>query len=138
MTKTELAELADRCEKASEPDRELDARIVEALGYRRTVEREGEVWRYYGSGPLGNFERLAKATLPRFTASLDAAMLLLPDSTMHMVQDQARKEVGWVCYAAINIDPENALMTFEGGAATPALALCAASLRAIASLEDEG
>jgi hypothetical protein len=148
MTKIELVALANRCERALGPDRELDARIVEALGYRRTVEREGKVWRYYGSGPLGNIERLAKATLPRYTASLDAAMTLIePDWAFSIDNGPCH----WIClgeekpmgrcdikYPKPDYDGEgDSWITVRAIAATPALALCAASLKAIASQEDD-
>lgn len=108
----ELLELAGRCEKATGPSRDLDADISRAYGgYSET--------------------KSAYAPEP-FTASLDAAMSLVPE--------------GWA-YSVGNIDPSRCRCSawvmpppYSIGAdirtgATPALALCAAALRARASKE---
>ena len=80
-----MVELAERCEKAARPDRELDAAIAAAVHLKQLTYSSPE-W----------------IKDPEFTASLDAAM---------------------------------SLVLRDGQAATPALALCAAALRARASAD---
>lgn len=91
---SELIALADACEAATGPDFHLDMEIM------RAVRRDFN-------------------TAPGYTASLDAAMTLVPE--------------GW----GYSICPNSSLLTrsaFSAGimsrAKTPALALCAAALRA--------
>lgn len=96
------AGLVQRVEDASGPDRELDARVHQALGYR------DQQW----------------AEAPEYTASLDAAMSLVPKGWRFSVSDY----VSPGCHAAVtSMDGPG-----EGfaRAATPARALVAACLRA--------
>jgi hypothetical protein len=136
--KDTLLELADRCENATGPDRELDAIICAALdGYTGVEERSGwivAVGKPFTERSLGridpgehsrNFTPQHHDT-PTFTASLDAAITLVPE--------------GWVeCYLRRFDDTALADCYQSGGgkttgeAATPPLALCAASLRARAA-----
>jgi len=124
---TALLELAERCEKAIWPDRELDA----AIGYAVAPEKASIHYR------------------PVYTASIDAAMTLVPedfilgnlrqrtryelaDALQNSVDEREHRE--WTAY----IHPQTNERTFRigprhfhhGDAATPALALCAAALRA--------
>ncbi len=115
-----LIELAERCEAAMGSDRDLDADIARATGWQ-DVRSEG-----YGSirglRPTGKREHVM-----RFTASLDAAMTLVPE--------------GW-CFEVTNYDTfarvRAAVLgstSYSADADTPALALCAAALRARAAME---
>lgn len=135
-TKAELLELAERVEGASGPDRELDQAIMDAVfqpwsgyvgaHYEGTNERvidtgwvDGRGYRWIGA--------------PRLTASLDSAMALVPEGcgqgSIRWNGDSVVAEV-WGSLA-------NGMPTGDG--ATPALALCAAALRARAySNGDEG
>jgi hypothetical protein len=115
----QLMELADRCEKAMGPDRELDEAILKAgwaTGNKRT--------------DLG----------PRFTASLDAAMQLVPDgwfwTAMNARDGKEKPIVGQGL--AIVASPDDLHAREPSEAATPALALCAAALRARAQSENLG
>lgn len=66
----ELKALAERCEKATGPDRELDAAI--ASTFSNSVESDdGDFW----WGPYNE----PPVRVPDFTGSLDAAMSLVPD-----------------------------------------------------------
>lgn len=106
-------ELAERCEAATGPSYELEGEIalVAHYGYERNgIER------------------------PKYTASVDAALTLVPE--------------GYI-WAVTNMDPETGLVTRSAAmlapnadadgdpciAATPALAICAAALRARAAME---
>jgi hypothetical protein len=126
-----LLALAERCEKAEGPDRELDAAIAPLTGL--TVVDEGH--------PIGRmcYDDIGAAHLmPRYTASLDAAMTLVPESWGWMVSQPNAKALssgllkertpvmGEVQYGC---DQRYAV-----AAATPALALCAAALRARAAI----
>src|SRR5690348_8789107 len=63
----QLLALAERCEKAAGPDRDLDEAIALIFGWRLVAKG-------WVRDPGGN----SKDELPRFTASLDAAMTLVP------------------------------------------------------------
>ena len=130
MTKQEVLALAERVEKSEGSDRELDAEIwaiserlsgfvIDAIPSENCV---GMVTRYFESGTHGT------AVSPSYTFSLDAAMSLVPEGHFPRLFCEAafaiivRYEVGdpWVevCRSGLCL--------------TPALALTAAALRAIA------
>ena len=112
-----LIELAERCEQATGPDRELDAAIQRALG-----DGSGEHW---FTDCFGN--HVTDAIAPQVTASLDAAMTLAGDWGFDV-----RRAVGGV--GIVEVYPEGFCQpSHRGRAQSPALALCAAALRARAS-----
>jgi hypothetical protein len=131
--KATLLALAERVEGLDGPDRELDALIRCALfapagAFIRQSPING-AWCIYETG-LNGKERLWEARglsqlqrLGAFTASIDAALTLVPE--------------GW--QFEIEIRPCQALVIGEGVhrsiAATPALALTAAALRAHAETQ---
>lgn len=133
-----LLELAARVEAAEGPDRVLDAEVAEAIGYRRVFPRgpcrdpDRRRWvddRGMGIGWLDGSDHFP----PRYTASLDAAMTLVPEGWEWSLEAEETEMVWpvlspWThrCQMGHLIDRE---------AATPALALCAAALRARASQE---
>jgi hypothetical protein len=112
-----LLELAERCEKATGPDRELDLAIARA-SYGHGFPIFGERVNY---DPALWLERYGP-----ITASLDAAMTLVPEGMVWFVEaypgDHSEAAVRWPYYDAD-----------ERRAATPALALCAAALKARAA-----
>ena len=116
-----LLQLADRCEKAEGPDRELDAAIELALGtFSDFTANEAKV--------------LAGGLCREYSASIDAAMTLVPDKYQDRFLIDAHG--AW-------LGPDYMYFTegeadFNGQAPTPALALCAAALRARATLETIG
>jgi hypothetical protein len=89
--------LADRCEQAAGPDRELNAAIDDFM---------------LKHGPETDRIRNPRYVLP-YTASLDAAVTLVPEGCGWMVMRSAAKVGRW-----------------PSRGATAALALCAAALRA--------
>jgi hypothetical protein len=123
---SELLKLAERCEAATGPDRELDKLIHEALG--NCVHRETE---YYAVQSDTGFTCKACRkdtygfTIPKYSASLDAAMTLVPEGWAWSLNSGAAGE----CFARVS--PKSRLTVVD--AATPALALCAAALSARAS-----
>lgn len=106
-----LMGLAERCEQAAGPDRELDRESCLAA-------RNGR-W-------------ISPTAVPAYTASLDAAMSLVPEGWRWCVDVSARGDhTAFVENRAGNWATPYCL------AATPALALTAASLRAIASTKGQ-
>jgi hypothetical protein len=131
MTKhtTEAGMLAERCEAASGPDRELDEAIATALGWAAIPNPT------FAGGLVGRWTR-PDGTMsgmegpPQWTASIDAALTLVP---------------AWAC-PHLRHDPdamrpfcqlENGIglpfPAYKAHAATYALAICAAALRARAA-----
>ena len=147
--KEELLKLAERVEALSGPDREVDARIWCALNGKKYVSH----WREY-DGPNTRVEYIeppkrtpfASSTVAlQWTASLDAAMTLVPGG------ENGRWNAGKFnvdpnkCSAQVAIEDEIFIergslgrgikVRASGTARTPALALCAAALRALAKEE---
>ena len=104
--------LSDEVEAATGADRELDALIALALGW--TVHA-GDNW----IGPHGEI------AVPAFSASIDAALTLISDSTFLHLSRFSDTEAEVHVYPNRNVGDD-----YKGEAATPALALCAAALRA--------
>lgn len=145
MTHTRLEEvraLADRCEKAEGPDREIDKAIhslidPEHVAYMdRELERLTDVITRMGTEAAKH--RLPGLpdhtnTSPRYTGSVDAAIRLVPDDLMWTMDSWSRSQwsagiwrhqKGWLVHSGI-----------DDQFRSPALALTAASLRAIIKLE---
>lgn len=134
-----LLDLAARCKAATGPDQELDAAIDLYLSLPEIARRggvamvsSGGIHEWYGEGPPASRRNPVTGAWrsPRaaYTASLDAALTLVPDGHDWRVEVERDRHPGAICC------PPNAWGTFPGvtmhGAATPALALCAAALRA--------
>lgn len=146
----EMLALALRCEQASGPDRELDAEIGAACGIINfsnpydmlgtpffRVTEDGLRVEFCTRLDDGSEHIIASRKPHEFTASLDAAMTLLPASDWEFSLEWQAGSPLWCpdaeMIAIVKIgDP---LLRMEAEAATPALALCAASLRARALKE---
>lgn len=122
MTKADLLNLAARVEAAEGADRLLDTELENVLGLARFTEPHA--WR-------ADVDSDKRVPARAYTASLDAAASLVPE--------------GWECalyWGVKNFAPEAQLERQDrheifsdpltGTAATPALALTAAALRAMA------
>jgi hypothetical protein len=121
MNRDELLQLAERVERASGPDRELDCSIAVGVG---AVDARTKPSGLQGFGYVDR-NQWACSNVPPYTASLDAAMSLVPEGRFWRID---RDSAGhWARVSGILC-----------GAATPALALCAASLKALASQEGGG
>ena len=117
---TDLTELADRVEALEGPCREVDALIWDALGL--VSESHCRLWcRMDGRTDVTRAMFLA-AWSPEYTASLDAAMALVPVQSLDKVTIQTFGGPGPMAL----VYPNERFCS----AATPALALCAAALRA--------
>jgi len=118
-----LMDLADRCEKADGADWNLSADIARAMGWAESEHAWHSLdWRSRQSGP------------PHYTHSLDAALSLVPEGWAWAVYGGAREEIVATAYCV----PNGGRLPWPDWitdicAATPALALCAAALRALAS-----
>lgn len=132
MTKhDDFLALAERCEKESEGSRELDGLI-----WKAACEKPGDIW----SRDLidGNIwmrqdpeDTVAYEAPPAYTTSLDAAMTLVPEGhDWSLFSDNGTAIAG--CMPA----SEDGCDLTDVPGATPALALCAAALRAQAEMEE--
>lgn len=115
---SDFLELAERCEKAEGKDRNLAWDIWDAQGKPGVDE-----WSNAGCAP-------------NYTASLDAAMTLVPEEwTAWQLRSRRRKTMFIATLSRLidDIEAEFDEQEVRGCAATPALALCAAALRARAA-----
>lgn len=140
-----LIELAERVEKASGPDRELDGWIWAHLKAGEPYIIGNEPGRFprqpiYGERAdvmrnVGGMDGADYIGAPKFTASLDAAMMLVPEGASWQLGDGF--SFAWAIVTLPNENPiiEPGEMTAK--AATPALALVAAALRARAQQTGE-
>jgi hypothetical protein len=148
---SDLLKLAERCETATGPDRELDALIWCALNGKKYIGHHQAYAAYRSHSPETQVEfteppkreRLVSTgkALPHaqpVTASLDAAMTLVPEGAhgSHWgINSSDRRNGTAIAYVTLYDLPsgdEQSPATCE--AATPALALCAAALKARASM----
>ena len=122
-TADELNALADRCER-EEVSRPLDAAIWEISG--QINEGHCAAWcKQDGRSDLTR-KRYVAAWAPKFCTSLDAAVSLVPEPGAWELESQ-----GWACVTLLTgrflVSDD---IECRAIAKTPALALCAAALRA--------
>ena len=114
MTRDELLALADRCEKADAGSRELDLAICIALNTGRSTDPR-------------------RPGAPHYTSSIDAALMLVPKGMVYLVSNVglkwASEPVIGRATAVVGL-PDETSDRFSREASTPALAICAATLRA--------
>lgn len=123
-------DLAERCQQASGPDYFLDSAI-----HRFVVAPEHKRWTFDHMGDLDKcwlwgdpkIDEDWDKPAPAYTGSVDAAMQLVPDAErdFHLLRSSISMDMGrkdWRC----NIGGFRG----KGAAITPALAICAAALRA--------
>ena len=128
-----MTDLATRIEQAGGPDRELDLEILSSLGTHVLEKRmrDKKAWWYKIGGR--QYERLNADTyareIPRYTASIDAAMTLVPEGLVWSVMTDfelpGRARL-WGSVMPGQVQDRG----WSADAATPALALSAAALRA--------
>jgi hypothetical protein len=134
-----LLELAERCEKAAASDRELDVDIALLVGgagkIGGTIYHQGADAKYTLTHGMTLAEAVGKApkrdcaiwnAVPDFTASVDAAMTLVPERFDWII---GHTNSGLTIHAEVGGRGGE----YQRFAATPALALCAAALRARAA-----
>lgn len=124
----DLLLLAEDCERVPEPERSLDGDIAIAIGW--TFQKmKGDRQPYYRRP--GDTEWFMRSELPKYTSSIDAALTVIPEGWFFSGLDQQPPAVrvwteGNIAYHSPGLDGLHA--------ATPALAICAAALRAHARL----
>lgn len=133
----EIVGLAERCEKAEGPDRELDKAIVLALKPEAMFQTDDG----YDEPIVFHAEPVVrwKHVLPRFTASVDAALTLVPEGWIvaNLCQGDSGKWWAELRHGYLTSYDKVALGK-QLDPATPALAICAAALRARAPIERKG
>lgn len=143
---TDLLKLAERVESATGPDRELDCAILVAIDWRYDDWEEGEHTAREMADKHGLAWLVSRSVegynstwrhLPRLTASLDAAMTLVPEVSdspgEHWSVEKWVKQSAHPAHVMATAWVYGAPRTY---AATPALALTAAALKARASLQE--
>jgi hypothetical protein len=112
-------------ERAEGPSRELDAEILASLGTHvlEKRERDKKKWWYKVGGR--QYERI-RPGIPRYTSSIDAALTLVPEGWHWM----AATAEGDFIRGTASVRDRDGGPSFTSAAATPALAICAAALRA--------
>jgi hypothetical protein len=142
-----LLALAERCEAATGPDRELDIAICVAIDWRYDDWEEGERTAREMAARHGMAWLVSRSVegynstwrhLPRYTASLDAAMTLVPEGHKCGVTQQDREKASEQWWGELRRGYWTSYdKAFVARGATAALALCAAALRARANLSGE-
>ena len=129
-----LEALLARVLEGTGPDRELDAEIAKAFGW---IERY-EIWwppeivklARKRKRAIYNYKMYSLIQARRYTASLDAALTLVPDEKAWTVGQNVHH---WYWSASVNaLDEDGAPKSigWGGPSNSPALALCAAALQA--------
>lgn len=123
VTPAKLLELADRCER-EEPSDALDRAIAAACKIRWSSDEDGQ---------FGGYNLLPRRVW--FTRSLDAAVTLVPEkwTAWELRSHAARTRYSADLSRLTECDASQEDWA-HGRASTPALALCAAALRARAAL----
>lgn len=134
MDKLVAHSLIERLEKLQGPDREVGNEILRASGWTiktnqssGTGSRTSVWWR----DPTGEY--FSDGCQPDLTKSIDAALTLIEKKSSWALEC-AMNETAATIYPNWDIDPLNKFSAF---APTPAIAICIASLRARAALEDK-
>jgi hypothetical protein len=127
-----LLALAERCEQAAGPERELDVAIARALDWKPLYRDDYSQW--WPPAAVADARERKRSILhhptqplPMFTASLDAAVTLVPEGWTW-----GRFHSGTVECMTLN-GPDNSILVERGEGISTALALCAAALRARAA-----
>lgn len=120
-----LLELAEQCENATEPDRNLDADIAVALGHKIKMATANYTMEMFPAIEWQKPHPYAgmKEPCPSWTASIDAAMTLANDLRGLTLSRRSNPDMGgkdWIVSAGSN----------RSAARSWPLALCAVGLRA--------
>lgn len=130
-----LTTLADRVQALTSACRETDILI----GYAIDLDADSKFLSFRKSFDTCGMEQMLRMAeshqntwrdaLPRYTASLDCAMTLVPEDMEWEVGTAKLMDIGWARVVAVHDQ-------WKSKASTPVLALTAASLRARAALEN--
>ncbi len=140
---TEIEKLAERIGAATGPDRELDAEIFHAIGAPVPFQFANKLIALeFNDVENAYFARVSddmqvRYSPPHYTASLDAAMSLVPEGAGLNISRYwiaSNKGPVWSAEIAQGGVPDNPRRVSDCyDTPTPALALCAAALRARAA-----
>ena len=141
-----LEALLARVLKGTGPDRKLDAEIEACLTGRVTHPRNPG-WTFEPQDVEWKLARLANSPFisqasrpaPPYTASLDAALTLLPEGYWWQIANGNRRHYDLQAGAELFFagGPNRGDMAFSADAATPARALIAACIKARMEAQDE-
>lgn len=126
---TNLLDLAGACERATGEDRELNELIADALFERSHFAQLADA--PIGTGCMMWWQNGHQQSALRYTSSLDAAMTLADGLTTFLAA-QDRHSLRWKWELRDRLARRH-----SARAETPALALTAAALKALATLERE-
>lgn len=116
-----MKDLITRLEAATEGSRDLDAAVhfqdFKTAEVHKVTTLEGDFWEIQEDGV--RIGKVWNLDLPHYTTSLDAAVSLVPEGCLWSVHHD-----GMAIFTDQNLEE------YDVDAATPALALCAASLKA--------
>lgn len=126
-----MSDLIERLEKATGPDRRIDATIHEAVERPFVMEFFAE----YSTEQTRNL-----SYVPSYTSSIDAALTLFPDGWFGRVEPRFHSDDGCVSWLAYGLKPDwskwhphddEAWITLvDARAQKSAIALCIAALKA--------
>lgn len=129
---TSLLSLAERCEAATGPDRELDGEIALASGWT-FVKMKGDAQPYWRKPGVTDYFSRERSGPPRYTESLDSALTLVPEGMEWLVRTPSKNAISNKTQFYANVGNQ----VGEAHAETAALALCAAALKARAEMDRE-
>lgn len=131
-----LLALADRCEAAAGPDREMDASIFAALNPTLFPHKTKPHF-FVNSEKLRDTEYQSRNTfaVPRFTASIDAALTLVPEGMRDEIEITTLYQIARVTIN-MNHGPDGGPFYGSNVCNSISLAICAAALRARAASTD--
>lgn len=137
MTKAVTPEIIEKIEAAAGPDRELDVLIAEHVAWQGDLVARARTWSPHNTTAalVADIEMDGYLRgLPAYTASIDAALTLVPEGAGLSIQRYWIAAVdGYVWSAGVSTGgvPSNPRKVFASyDAANAALAITAASLRA--------
>jgi hypothetical protein len=135
----DLQELLERVKNATEHNRELDADIATALGFKIEWKMANYIMELR---PVIDWPPHGREPCPQFTASIDAALALverkLPGWAYAIIHEEGRGNVAYVhnnqsAFEGWSTRPNPNRRWHEVRAATPALAILAALLSALST-----
>jgi hypothetical protein len=132
---TGLLELAERCESATGPDRNLNCAIF-ATVHPEKFEGSAELYaRVDWTRNIADWGWLRDLGMPAYTASIDAAMTLVPEIKNRIVSttEGLGHSVAYVRNGSIT-NPD--VVEYSGSAKSTPLAICAAALRSRTNGDD--
>jgi len=139
MGKAAILALADRVEALTGPDYSVQVAIFKALH----PEYAGDEWQPFGLGLRHQNDSSDVRTppdrstlIPSYLFSIDAAMTLVPGTTIAASFDWPPGIEGATCGAVLTLVTLEGTRDVKAVSCTPAAAITAAALRAIAGGED--